>query len=172
MPRVLPSQQDVRRDLAVSTRAAQRIVQSVRKASSARAAAAREALALCETFNALGTAAATDFHDASRLSELLQQRDDVLELLNDHLLALRLERPSADGTQYAGAERAADTADDLIMQVRETLEASLAATAVLTARVAERTAELRHEIAAVNRAGSAAHAYASHSAMSHLDSRR
>lgn len=153
-------------------RYARRIVASVRKASSARAAAAREAVSLCETFDALGKAAVVSLNDSSRLQELLVQRDDVLAMLNDHLLVLRLERPSADGPQYAGAERAADTADDLIIQVRETLEASMAATAALTERVAQRAAELRHEIAAVNRAGSAQHAYAAHSHGAHLDSRR
>lgn len=151
---------------------AHRIVASVRRASSARAAAAREALALCETFDALGKEAIGTLHDSSRFQELLLQRDDVLALLNDHLLALRLERPTADGPHYAGAERAADTADDLIIRVRETLEASMAATTVLTARVAERAAELRQEIAAVNRAGSASQAYAVHSHGMLLDSRR
>ena len=151
----------------------QRIVASVRKASSARAAAAREALALCATFDALGQAAEVNFNDTSRFQELLMQRDEVLAMLNDHLLALRLERPTADGPHYAGAERAADTADDLIIQVRETLEASLAATAVLTERVAQRAAELRQEIAAVNRAGSARNAYATHpNGAARLDSRR
>jgi hypothetical protein len=154
-------------------RPAQRIVDSVRKASSARAAAAREALALCATFDTLGNAAAVNVHDTSSFQELLVQRDDVLALLNDHLLTLRLERPSADGPQYAGAERAADTADDLIMQVRETLEASLAATTILTARVAARAAELRLEIAAVNRGGVAQYAYSTHPhGVARLDSRR
>lgn len=110
--------------------------------------------------------------DPQRFAGLLAQRDDVLALLNDHLITLRLERPTADGPAYLGAERAADTADDLIMQVRESLEASLAATAVLTARVAERAAELREEIAAVNRAGFAQHAYSAQLSGSHLDSRR
>ena len=91
---------------------------------------------------------------------------------NDHRITLRLERPTADGPHYAGAERAADTADDLIMQVRESLETSLGATSVLTARVAERAAELREEIAAVNRAGTARHAYTSQQNVAHLDSRR
>ena len=156
----------------MSTRFAQRIVASVRKASAARAVAAREAMTLCETFNSLGHAAASSFHDSTRFSELLAQRDDVLALLNDHLITLRLERPSADGPQYAGAERAADTADDLIMQVRESLDASVSATAVLTARVAERASELRQEIAAVNRAGSAQHAYGSHTTSGQFDSLR
>jgi hypothetical protein len=57
------------------------------------------------------------------------------------------------------------------MQVRESLEASLAATNVLTARVAERAAELRQEIAAVNRGGTARNAYTSQQNMA-LDSRR
>lgn len=151
---------------------AHRIVASVRRASSARAAAAREALALCESFDNLGREALARLNDGSRFQELLTQRDDVLSLLNDHLLVLRLERPTADSPQYAGAERAADTADDLIIRVRESLEASSSATSVLTARVAERSAELRHEIAAVNRVGSASHAYASQVHSSRLDSRR
>lgn len=146
---------------------AQRIVASARRASFARAAAAREAAAvqassLCRTFDQLAYEAVASIDDPMRFAHLLVQRDDVLAMLNDHLVTLRVDRPSADGPEYAGAERAADTADDLIFQVRESLEASLAATSVLTARVAERAAELRQEIAAVNRAGNARHAYAAH----------
>ena len=152
--------------------AAHRIVASVRKASAARAAAAREAFLLCQTFDQLAYDAVSNIDDPERFADLLEQRDDVLAMLNDHLITLRLERPSADGPQYAGAERAADTADDMIIQVRESLEASLAATSVLTARVAERAAELRQEIAAVNRAGTARHAYASQQTVAHLDGRR
>lgn len=156
----------------MTIRPAQRIVASVRRASSARAAAAREASALCKTFDKLAQDAVVHIDDPQRFADLLSQRDDVLALLNDHLITLRLERPTADGPAYAGAERAADTADDLIMQVRESLEASLTATAVLTARVAERAAELREEIAAVNRAGFAQHAYSAQLSGAHLDSRR
>ncbi len=156
--------------------AAHRIVASVRKASSARAAArhaaAREAFLLCQTFDQLAYDAVSSIDEPERFADLLAQRDDVLAMLNDHLITLRLERPTADGPHYAGAERAADTADDLIMQVRESLETSLGATSVLTARVAERAAELREEIAAVNRAGTARHAYTSQQNVAHLDSRR
>ncbi|MEO7363597.1 MAG: hypothetical protein ABI120_24915, partial [Gemmatimonadaceae bacterium] len=63
-------------------------------------------------------------------------------------------------------------ADDLIIHVRESLEASLAATSVLTARVAERAAELRDEIAAVNRAGTARNAYTSQQNIALMDGRR
>ncbi len=156
----------------MTSSAAHRIVASVRKASSARAAAAREAFLLCQTFDQLAYDAVGSIDDPDRFAGLLAQRDDVLAMLNDHLITLRLERPSADGPQYLGAERAADTADDMIIQVRESLEASLAATSVLTARVAERAAELREEIAAVNRVGTARHAYASQQNVIHLDSRR
>lgn len=156
----------------MSIRPAQRIVASVRRASSVRAAAAREASALCRTFDKLAHDAVAHIDDPERFADLLAQRDDVLALLNDHLITLRLERPTADGPAYLDAERAADTADDLILQVRESLEASLAATAVLTARVAERAAELREEIAAVNRAGFAQHAYGALQSGAHLDSRR
>ena len=156
----------------MTSRAAHRIVASVRKASTARAAAAREAFLLCQTFDQLAYDAVSHIDDPERFADLLAQRDDVLAMLNDHLITLRVERPSADGPQYAGAERAADTADDMIIQVRESLEASLAATSVLTARVAERAAELREEIAAVNRAGTARHAYTSQQTVAHLDSRR
>ncbi|MBC8089324.1 MAG: hypothetical protein H7Z40_18825 [Phycisphaerae bacterium] len=155
----------------MNLRPAQRIVASVRRASS-RAAAAREASALCRTFDQLAVDAVTHIDEPQRFADLLAQRDDVLALLNDHLITLRLERPTADGPEYAGAERAADTADDLIMQVRESLEASLAATSVLTARVAERANELRQEIAAVSRAGSAQHAYGVQQSVAQLDGRR
>jgi hypothetical protein len=151
---------------------AHRSVASVRRAAAARATAAREALMLAESFDALGREAAHRFDDAQRFQELLVQRDDILALLNDHLLVLRLERPSADGPQYAGAERAADTADDLIIRVRETLEASSHATSALTARVAQRAEELRTEIAAVNRVRSTSHAYGAHAHGALLDSRR
>jgi hypothetical protein len=156
----------------VTYRAAHRIVASVRKASSVRTAAAREAFRLCQTFDQLAYDAVGSIDDPERFADLLAQRDEVLAMLNDHLTTLRLERPTADGPQYAGAERAADTADDMILQVRESLEASLAATSVLTARVAERAAELREEIAAVNRGGTAMHAYTSQQNGTHLDSRR
>ncbi|MEO7362677.1 MAG: hypothetical protein ABI120_20265 [Gemmatimonadaceae bacterium] len=152
--------------------AAHRIVASVRKASSARAAAAREAFLLCQTFDQLAYDAVGSIDDPERFADLLAQRDDVLAMLNDHLITLRLERPTADGPLYLGAERAADTADDMIIQVRESLEASLAATSILTARVAERSAELRQEIAAVNRVGTARHAYESQQTVAHLDNRR
>ncbi len=156
----------------MNLRPAQRIVASVRRASSVRAAAAREAAALCRTFDQLASEAAVNIDNPQRFADLLAQRDDVLALLNDHLITLRLERPSADGPAYLGAERDADTADDLIIQVRESLEASLAATSVLTARVAERAAELRQEIAAVNRAGFAQHAYGAQQGGALLDGRR
>jgi len=156
----------------VTPSAAHRIVASVRKASSARAAAAREAFLLCQTFDQLAYDAVSSIDDPERFADLLAQRDDVLAMLNDHLITLRLERPTADGPLYLGAERAADTADDMIIQVRESLEASLAATSILTARVAERAAELRQEIAAVNRVGTARHAYESQQTVAHLDSRR
>ncbi|MEP6836202.1 MAG: hypothetical protein ABJB74_22625 [Gemmatimonas sp.] len=145
----------------MTTSAAHRIVASVRKASSARAAAAREAFLLCQTFDQLAYDAVSNIDDPERFADLLAQRDEVLASLNDHLITLRVARPTADGPLYVGAERAADTADDLIMQVRESLESSLAATSVLTARVAERAAELRQEIAAVNRGGTARNAYQS-----------
>ena len=156
----------------MTSSAAHRIVASVRKASSARAAAAREAFLLCQTFDQLAYDAVSTIDDPERFADLLAQRDDVLAMLNDHLITLRLERPTADGPLYVSAERAADTADDLIMQVRESLNASLAATSVLTARVAERAADLREEIAALNRVGTARHAYASQQNAVHLDSRR
>lgn len=155
----------------MTSSAAHRIVASARKASSARAAAARETFLLCQTFDQLAYDAVSSIDDPERFADLLAQRDEVLALLNDHLITLRLERPTADGPLYAGAERAADTADDLIVQVRESLEASIAATSVLTARVAERAAELRQEIAAVNRIGTARHAYSSQPNMAHIDSR-
>jgi hypothetical protein len=156
----------------MAMRPVQRIVASVRRATTARAAAAREAAALCRTFDQLAYEAVVNIDDPTRFAELLAQRDDVLALLNDHLVVLRVDRPSADGPEFAGAERAADTADDLILEVRESLEASLAATNVLTARVAERAAELREEIATMNRGGTAQLAYVSQQQATLLDSRR
>lgn len=156
----------------MTLRPAQRIVDSVRRAGNARAQAAREATALCKTFDQLAYDAVAHIDDPERFADLLSQRDEVLALLNDHLITLRLERPAADSMAYVGAERAADTADDLVIQVRESLEASLAATSVLTARVAARAAELREEIAAVNRAGFAQSAYAAQAHTPQLDSRR
>ena len=145
----------------------------VTRPAPSRTAAAQQVLALCDTFDELGREALAELGSNDvHLAELLTRRDQVLATLTEHLIALKLDPPAADSALLAGAEQAIDSADDLIMSVCEKLHTSQAATAALAARVARRSDELREEISAVNRAGTAGAAYGRHVHGSHLDSRR
>lgn len=141
--------------------------------SPSRAAAAHKAMALVDAFDDLGrdALAALEGNDG-HLAELLARRDEILATLTDHLIALKLDPPAADSALLAGAERAVDSADALVLSVCEAMQSSQAATTALAARVALRSEELREEIAAVNRAGTAGHAYSTHVHGTHLDRSR
>ncbi len=97
--------------------------------------------------------------DDDRLFSLLEQRDEMLQDLTEHLVMLRLERPTADSPLYAATERAVDDADALLTQVSAALSSSHRVTMELAAKVARRTDEIRAELDAVQRASSAGLGY-------------
>lgn len=125
-----------------------------------RAAAAREALALCARADVLAreaeAAVSTDDH---RLLAMLEQRDALLQDLAEQLVVLRLERPAADSPLYAATERMMDDADMLVDELTAALQASQRVTLDLAARVARRSEELRAELDAMQRASVAGQAY-------------
>jgi hypothetical protein len=138
--------------------------------SARRTAAAREALALCATADAVAAQAADVLGvDDDRLVALLEQREQMLADLAEHIVALKLERPTADNPLFAASERVVDDADQLITTVCEALTASQRTTVALAMRVEERVAELREELASVQRAGSAGVAYMALGTSRHVD---
>ncbi len=141
-----------------------------RNASPARAQAAREALALCASADAAAREATESVGvDDDRLFSLLEQREQMLADLAEHVVALRLERPTADSPLFAATEKVVDDADALITEVCDALTSSHRTTMALAARVAERTQMLRDELAAVQRAGSAGVGYGLHQTPHQID---
>ena len=135
--------------------------------------AAREALQLCSHADKLADEALHCVDaEGNRLFELLERRDEVLQSLAEHLVSLKLERPTADGVLLAATERAADEADDLVATVCAALDASQRATMALAARVAARVSELRAEIEGFQRAGNVQGAYATPRVSIRIDSVR
>jgi len=131
-----------------------------RRGSEARQEAARGALAICASADALAREAADVVgEDDDRLFNLLEQRDEMLQDLSEHLVMLRLERPTADSPLYAATERAVDDADALLTEVSAALSTSHRVTMELAAKVARRTDEIRSELDAVQRASSAGLGY-------------
>lgn len=144
-----------------------------RRSSPAREEAARQALAICASADAAAQEAKGIVGvDDDRLFSLLEQRDEMLRDLAEHLVVLRLERPTADSPLFAATERAVDEADALIADVCAALSCSQRVTMELAARVAHRAAEIRAELDAVQRAGSAGIGYASQASPTVVDSRR
>ena len=135
--------------------------------------AAQQALAICATADAMAREAlqCVGGNDA-RLFELIERRDEILQTLAEHIVSLKLEKHSADSPLYASSERAADEGDDLVEAVWSALDVSQRTTMALAARVATRVAELRAELAVVQRAGSVQMAYLPHAGAQQLDSRR
>jgi hypothetical protein len=126
----------------------------------ARHAAARGALAICASADAIAREAVDVVgHDDDRLFSLLEQRDEMLQDLSEHLVLLRLQRPTADSPLYAATERAVDDADALLTDVSVALKTSHRVTMELAAKVARRTDEIRRELDAVHRAGNAGVGY-------------
>jgi hypothetical protein len=81
----------------------------------ARQVAARGALAICASADAIAREALDVVgQDDDRLFSLLEQRDEMLQDLSEHLVLLRLERPTADSPLYAATERAVDDAEVLL----------------------------------------------------------
>ena len=146
---------------------------TARRTAPDREAAARQALALCTRADATADEAQRVVGvDDDRLFSLLEQRDEMLRDLAEHLVVLRLERPTADSPLFAATERAVDEADALITDVCAALSVSQRVTMELAARVAHRASEIRAELDAVQRAGSAGIGYAAHVAPTLVDSRR
>lgn len=144
-----------------------------RRPTPVRQAAARSALALCASADAAAREAESVVGvDDDRLFSLLEQRDEMLSDLAEQLVVLRAERPTADSPLYAATEKAVDEADDLIAEVCAALSVSQRVTMELAARVARRAAEIRSELDAVQRAGSAGVGYATLSNPHLVDSRR
>ena len=126
----------------------------------ARQVAARGALAICASADAMAREALDVVgQDDDRLFSLLEQRDEMLQDLSEHLVMLRLERPTADSPLYAATERAVDDADALLTDVSVALKTSHRVTLELAAKVARRTDEIRRELDAVHRAGNAGIGY-------------
>lgn len=121
-----------------------------------RLAAAREALAICASADALAreaeVAAQADDH---RLFALLEQREEMLQDLAEQLMILRHERPTADSPLLAATERVVDEADALVAEVCEALTGSHRITLDLAAKVAQRAEEIRTELDSVQRATTA-----------------
>jgi hypothetical protein len=144
-----------------------------RRASPAREEAARTALSLCASADAAAREAEQVVGiDDDRLFSLLEQRDEMLSDLAEQLVVLRMERPTADSPLFAATERAVDEADELITEVCAALSVSQRVTMELAARVARRAAEIRTELDAVQRAGSAGIGYGMNAAVRVVDSRR
>ncbi len=131
-----------------------------RRGPEGRQAAARGALAICASADALAREAVEVVgEDDDRLFSLLEQRDEMLQDLSEHLVMLRLERPTADSPLYAATERAVDAADAMLTEVSAALSTSHRVTMELAAKVARRTDEIRRELDAVQRASSAGLGY-------------
>ena len=131
-----------------------------RRSLEVRQAAARGALAICAGADALAREAVTVVgQDDDRLFSLLEQRDEMLQGLSEHLVMLRLQRPAADSPLYAATERAVDEADALLMEVSTALSTSHRITMELAAKVGRRTDEIRCELDAVQRASNAGLGY-------------
>ncbi len=121
-----------------------------------RTKAAREAIRICATADALAREASGVVGvDDDRLFSLLEQREEMLADLAEHVLTLRLERPTADSPLFSATERMVDDADELVADVCAVLTASQRATMALAMRVAERAAVLRLELQSVQQAGNA-----------------
>ena len=132
-----------------------------RRSDPARQEAARQALALCASADAAAREAEQVVGvDDDRLFSLLEQRDEMLRDLAEHLVVLRLERPTADSSLFAATERAVDEADAMIADVCAALTSSQRTTMELAARVARRLTDIRAELDAVQRAGHARIGYA------------
>ncbi len=144
-----------------------------RRSTAERADAARRALAICESADAMAREASESLdRDDDRLFSLLEQREQMLADLAEHVATLRLERPTADSSLFASTAKVVDDADALVTEVCNALSSSQRATMALAVRVADRASELRAELAEVQRAGSAGVGYATRPTAHHLNSLR
>jgi len=124
--------------------------------------AARAALALCASADALAREVEVEVSSAAddhRLFALLEQREELLQDLAEQIVMLRLERPTADSALFAATERVVDEADALVAEVCAAVSTSHRITMELAAKVGRRAEELRSELDAVQRASTAGTAY-------------
>lgn len=136
----------------------------------AREHAARRAVAICRTADEMAhQAVASVGVDDDRLFSLLEQREQMLADLAEHLVVLRFERPTADSPLHAASERMVDEADALVSEVCDALTTAQRATMSLAVRVSERAAELRSELAEVQRAANAGMGYSAMVSGSQVD---
>jgi len=150
-----------------------RMPRLARRPVAARTEAAQTALALCANADAAAREAEQLVGvDDARLFSLLEQRDEMLHDLAEQMVVLRLERPTADSALFAATERAVDDADELITEVCAAVATSQRVTMELAARVARRASEIRAELDAVQRAGSARMGYAQPTTTHLVDSLR
>lgn len=157
----------------MNARPSVRIPGIVRRPTVERERAAREALAICESADALAREASDSLGvDDDRLFSLLEQREQMLADLAEHVVTLRLERPTADSPLFAATERIVDEADALVTEVCTALTRSHRATMALAVRVSDRAKALRAELVAVQRAGSAGIGYGLLSTSHQLDNIR
>lgn len=123
--------------------------------------AARKALELCANADALAREATAAIEtDELRVLTLMEQRDEMLQDLTEHLVTLKQARPTADNPLFAHSAQVLDEADALIAEVCTALDRSQRATVELLSRLARRSDELRAELDAVQRAGNAGLTYA------------
>lgn len=123
-------------------------------------AAAQQALAICASADRLALEAAeAAVNDDTRLLVLLEQRDEMLQDLSEHLVTLKHARPTADSPLLAHSALMLDEADALIADVCQAVDQSQRITMELLGKLARRSEELRTELDAVQRAGSAGLVY-------------
>lgn len=140
-----------------------------------RAHAARAALALCASADALAREVeveVTTAADDDRLFALLEQREAMLQDLAEQIAVFRLERPTADSALYAATERVVDDAESLVAEVCAAVSMSHRITVELAAKVGRRAEQLRGELDAVQRASNAGVAYGMGGGAMLVDSRR
>lgn len=152
-----------------------RLVTPPPSSSIRRADAARTALALCASADALAREVeveVTAAEDDHRLFALLEQREEMLRDLAEQLVVLRGERPTADSAAFAATERVVDEAEALVAEVCAAVETSHRVTMELAAKVGRRADELRAELDAVQRASTASVAYGAPGGARLVDRRR
>ncbi|MCZ8203889.1 hypothetical protein [Gemmatimonas sp.] len=143
--------------------------------SARRSNAARSALALCISADALaremeGEVASTV--DDDRFFALLAQHELLLQDLAEQLVVLRQERPTADSALFAATERVVDDADALVGDVCAAVETTHHLTMELAAKVGRRAEALRNELESVQRASTAGAAYGTAGGARLVDRRR
>jgi hypothetical protein len=143
----------------------------------ARAMAARAALAVCASADALAhEASAVVGTDDDRLFALIDQRELLLQDLAVHLAQVTPVRSAAAGAPLVATGAAdaapADDPDALLVSLREAITLSEQVTSALASRVAQRLDEIRVELEVVQRAMAASQRYGTSPAFNAVDRMR